>query len=300
MIVLRVTRQHVLGVFRAAGCPAGHVVTRFWRFSCRWLSSGSSNSTFWPQNVSYPVPGGAKGGGIGNVGDYGYFCGMRKVIITLAVAALAGLVPAGAQERVRFNPDYSVRDVRVEYGLWAALQNSSTEPTYRMAQAMYTQCLIGPLSWRAGALACWKGLDGFYGVPIGLSLRSRTATVGEALTDAVVYSAADAIDYAIWGDGDYTGLGGMVIWNFLGALFRRSEFTLGVTPGMYTNYRHIGFGLTGDLGLVLAIPIWRFSLNLSPTLHYAFVPNKYLFPEDGSVKPTRLFLSATVGLEYMF
>ena len=229
---------------------------------------------------------------------------MRKGIILIVTALLAGAawVPAQAQERVRFNPDYSVSDIRVEYGLWAPLQNSSTEPTYRMWQAMYTRKFWGPFAWRAGGLACWKGLDGFYGMPLGLSIRSRTQTVGEALTDAAVYSAADAIDYTIWGDGDYSGLGGMIIWNFLGALFRRSEFTLGVTPGMYTGYKHIGFGLTGDLGLVLAIPIWRFSLNLTPTLHYAFVPNKYLIPEDNdaNVKPTRLFLSATVGLEYMF
>ena len=245
-------------------------------------------------------------------------------MITLFAAALAalaaGLVPAGAQERVRFNPDFSVRDIRAEYGIWTGLSRY-TEPTYRMAQATYTRRFWGPFAVRAGGLAYWRrtvvshetadgiqggsysgGFDGFIGLPIGLSIRTRTASTGEALTNAVVYSTMDAIDYSVFGRGSYDGLGGAIIWNFLRALFRRSEFTLGVTPGLYAGNRQIGFGLTGDLGAVLAIPIWRFSLNITPALHYAFVPNKNLVPENApeGTKPTRLFLSATVGLEYLF
>ncbi len=226
---------------------------------------------------------------------------MRKSIFALfAAVVLAGLaLPAGAQERVRFNPDYSSGDIRAEYGVYAALDESKV--TYRMAQATYTRRFWGPLAWRAGALATWKGLDGFYGAPIGLSLRSRTYSMGEALTDAVVYSTMDAIDYTYFGR-NYDSLGGAIFWNFLVALFRRSEFTLGLTPGVYTGYRHLGFGLTGDVGAVLAIPIWRLSLNITPVLHYALVPDKRPLPEDNSlaVKPSRLFLSATIGIEYMF
>lgn len=224
---------------------------------------------------------------------------MKRISAIIAVALLACVLPARAQQTVRFNPDYSVQDVRAEYGIYGALDNSGV--TYQMVQGTYTRRFWGPLAWRAGALAYWKGYDGFYGVPVGLSIRSRTYSMGEALTDAVVYSTMDAIDYRYFGR-NYDSLGGAIIWNFLVALFRRSEFTLGLTPGMYTGYKHVGFGLTADVGAVLAIPIWRLSLNLTPVLHYALVPNKYTLLEDppSTIKPTRLFLSATVGVEYMF
>ena len=89
---------------------------------------------------------------------------------------------------------------------------------------------------------------------------------------------------------------------FLLSIFRRAEVFAGVTPGYLFGDGSIGrrlegysmdgtryesdegillnrrFMLTADAGFNLSIPIWRFSLDLSPAFHYLKSPTTSRIP----------------------
>ena len=83
-----------------------------------------------------------------------------------------------------------------------------------------------------------------------------------------------------------------VVANVLNIFLRRTEFFAGVTPGympgLEPDHR---FSLAADAGMTLSIPLWRFSLDMTPAAHYLVTKN---FGE------TRWLFSLSGGLSFLF
>jgi len=220
-------------------------------------------------------------------------------IFLTSLCLLAGAVPARAQ--VKFNADYSLQDIRADYGLYASIKgNGMNSSCY---QFTYTRRFWRHFTWKAGALAVPNpgGFRFLAGAPLALSYRTGTVSYEDAAAYALGASVSDAVYESIWGDPD--NIFGDILFNLFTALFRRSEFFIGVTPGYYFGrelptdlYQTYGrFSVTGDLGMVLTIPIWRFSLNFTPTYHYSFTHNY-----DYDNAPLRHILSLQAGIGFLF
>ena len=224
-----------------------------------------------------------------------------KYILAAAIVLLGAAQAVQAQQKQRFDPDYALRDIRAEIGVVGAIKNDNVASG--VFQLSYSRLFWRRLAWKTGAVYVPTpgGYDDLVGVPIGLAFRSYTMPVENALGYAVGESVYDAVNDSVWGRSDQ--IGGHILANFLLALFRRSEFFIGVTPGYYIGAPAAAdnvetfnrFALTGDLGFSLAIPIWRFSINFTPAYHYSFIRN---FEVDGI--PARHLLSITAGVGFLF
>ena len=126
-----------------------------------------------------------------------------------------------------------------------------------------------------------------------------------------------------------------VILNLFNIFLRRSEFFAGITPGyllgpeshvpkvygMTTSSRPLlmetgfqlnnRFSLSADAGATLSIPLWRFSLDITPAIHYLFTNNvtesRQTFDIQNNnptgppeVKPIRWLFSVSGGLSFLF
>lgn len=230
-------------------------------------------------------------------------CKLFRDAMAVAVALLLGaeMQPAQAQQSVRFNADYAIRDVRVDYGVCGAVKNNFVASD--LFQVSYSQLFWRRFAWKAGAVFVTNpgGFQSLVGAPIGLAYRTFTIPVENALGYAVEESVYDAVTDAVWGYSDR--IGGHILANLLWALVRRSEFFIGVTPCCYLGVPSIAdnvqtfsrFALTGDLGFSLSIPIWRFSINFTPAYHYSFIRN---YEVDG-ITPRHL-ITFTAGLGFLF
>ncbi len=214
---------------------------------------------------------------------------MKKTLL-LAALLVAGFLSAHAQQVVRFNPEYSSRDIRIDAGLLLLMENEGWDAT--LVQAHYTQNFLGPLAYRAGIQAFQlSGESGFnIGVPLAIAYRPGVRSLGSSLVSAAEMSVFDAVWYGASGRAD--AIGTSILANFLTAIFRRSEYFAGFTPGI----DHTGrFSLTADLGFVLSIPIRRVGINITPAYHHVLTGNY-----DLADTRRRSLFSITAGISYLF
>ena len=226
---------------------------------------------------------------------------MRKTALALALG-LFGALSAHAQAPVRipFNPDYSIRDVRLDAGVLLATGSNGYDSS--VFQFTYGSLFWHRFGWKAGFLvapdspAIFSSLVGF---PLALSFRTSTLTMEQSLSLAAHRTAYDTVWHGLHGSFG-AGLGTDILANILMALVRRSELFLGFTPGFNLggdpdrDNPSSRFALTADVGAVLSIPIYRISLNFTPTYRYAIVP----FYRDG--QQVRHLMSFTGGISYLF
>ena len=80
--------------------------------------------------------------------------------------------------------------------------------------------------------------------------------------------------------------------NVLNIFLRRTEFFAGVTPGYMPGLeaKH-RFSLAADAGMTLSIPLWRFSLDITPAAHYLITDN---------FEGQRWLYSISGGLSFLF
>jgi len=197
---------------------------------------------------------------------------MKKLILTIALCGMGVL--AFAQEAVRFHPEFSFRDFRAEYGVYTAagVKNAPLNRTFTLS---YTANFWGPMAYKAGVQGMFPGFDyGMHvGMPLAIAYRPGIRSLGNSLLTAAEMSISDTVLNGYYGTTDR--IGSDILANFIMALFRRSEYYVGLTPGLYsgtfnglTADEYGQFSLTLDVGLVLSIPIWHFSLNIHPAYHY--------------------------------
>ena len=140
--------------------------------------------------------------------------GKSVLIILTAVLLLFGAAyGARAQVKVRFNPDYALSDVRLEYGVVGALHsNSVSSPVY---QASFSRLFWRRFAWKAGAIYVPRpgGYSDLVGVPIGLAYRTFTMPFEDSVGYAIGESAYDAIMDSVWGRTDL--IGRHVLSNFI-------------------------------------------------------------------------------------
>ena len=211
----------------------------------------------------------------------------RRIIIALILS----LFPVLSMGQERFNSDNSRRDFRAEYGLKGPFSGSSLSSTY--IEADYTRRFLGPLEWKAGGRLLFDGIGYQRHVEMPLAVAYRTGTT--SFQEAVVDVAIDATERLIWGEKPWASL--------LYLLFRRTEFFIGITPGLYMGDPSESleieplsrFSLTGDLGLCWSIPIWRFAINVTPALHYSFINNYNI-----NGQPVRSWFSIAGGIGFIF
>ena len=221
----------------------------------------------------------------------------KVFLLSALILLVAGGTASRAQERVRFNPDYAIHDIRLEYGFLTSLSNHAPAPSYW--QLTSSRLFWHRLAWQRAIMYVPKanGYEQFIGLPTGLAFRSATVPFRESMADAVDDLLFDASWDLFWGDS------GFFIWDIIMAFVRRAEPYIGLTPGYYVGERSLSsdftplrrFSLTADAGVVMSIPIWRFSLNITPTFHYAFI-NNYRY--EG--KATRWLLTISGGIGFMF
>lgn len=228
---------------------------------------------------------------------------MKRLIFLLAAILCAGAVCANAQEeqKVKFNPDYSIQDISAEFGHIASFNGGAMDSYY--LQLTYSRLFWRQFAYRVGAMAIQEpgGFPWLAGVPLAVSYRPWTVSFEEAAAFALKETIFDTVYDGLSGRSDQ--IGSDILFNLFWLLFRRAEFIVGVTPGIYlgtassaSNVATYGrVALFGDAGLKLSIPIWRMSLDVTPMIHYSFLRNTEL---DG--EPTRLMLSISGGISYLF
>lgn len=223
----------------------------------------------------------------------------RSIIISI-VLFLAGTASLQAQTE-KFNPNYSIQDISAEFGVLTSVDDGNMDTIF--LQMTYSRLFRRHFAFRTGIMAAPEpgGYEYLAGIPLGISYKTGTVSFEDAAAYALTGAVSDAVWDGLFGYGDQ-------IWNDLIAnlfffLFRRWEFYIGLTPGLYLGApsRNEGvstfgrFSLWADAGAVLSIPIWRFSLNLSPTFHYSFLDN---YTTDGI--PSRSIMSFSAGISWLF
>ena len=230
---------------------------------------------------------------------------MKRILIILLGLLTLTAMPARAQEQaplpVKFNPDYALQDIRADYGMYTSISPSSIDGNY--LQISYTRLFWRRFAWKAGAcfLTNPGGYDFLLGAPVAIAYKSGTTPFEDAIAYGLEGALTSTVIDGIFGNTDR--IADDILTNLLLVLFRRMEFYAGVTPGVCLGEAMLGsneevfgrFTLTGDLGMVLSLPIWRFSLNLTPAFHYAFIGNYQI---DNRVP--RAYFSIGAGVNYLF
>ncbi|MBP5333127.1 MAG: hypothetical protein J6W94_06440 [Bacteroidales bacterium] len=228
---------------------------------------------------------------------------MKRLFTILAGLLCAGIVCANAQDEdnVRFNPEYSIQDISVEYGRIASFNGGAMDSNY--LQVNYSRLFWRQFAFRAGAMAVKDpgGFEWLAGAPLAVSYRPWTVSLEDAVAYTLQETLYDTVYDSLSGRSDQ--IGSDILFNLFWLLFRRFELIVGVTPALYlgnaspaSNVNTYGrFALIGDAGVKFSIPIWRFSLDITPQAHYSFLRNTEL---DG--EPTRLMMSASFGISYLF
>ena len=220
---------------------------------------------------------------------------MRNTLFSIALI-LFSLPPVAAQEKPEFNADLAWNTLRAEYGVGIPSGTVSNK-RFGLLSLSYTRRYSGRWGWRSG----------------------------------IQYASLEApVDY-------YVGqrMRGSVVANFINIFLRRTEFFAGITPGyllgdesyptdtygMTTSAGPIlmktglqldnRFSLTADAGITLSIPLWRFSLDITPAIHYVFTnnvnENSQTFDIKNNnptgplgVKPIHWLFTFSGGLSFLF
>lgn len=244
---------------------------------------------------------------------------MKKFIILILVSFITILAQAQ-----KINPESYTRELSGGVGFSTPFSDSyGADAVYWMNYSHYLGRHTGI---RVGAQYMPENMevDGFVGFPVSLSLRTGMRQT----SDAYVYGgllALDLLDAFIWDDGNFFANALAV---FLLSMVNRAEFFVGLTPGYVYGDTHLHQGYYWDLdgnkyyetygmrkngslycsadaGLNFSWRIWRFTLNMTPSVHYNVTGNYHRYsaneatihPQDA---PVRWFFSMNFGLGYLF
>lgn len=213
-----------------------------------------------------------------------------------------------------FDPWHSTDEITLSIGMFMPTrgEEGGAQESYRLDYASFGYNNLG---YRVGALFTpqLRGIEGSLGIPVQIAWRSRLRgreRWGENWPDA----AASTIE------NRGNPLPGLL---FI-LLPQRVEFSGGVTPGWIFGkedihsartpavnngewydegiLRHHPFTLSVDAEMRLTYRIWRFTLSISPGIHYYITDNfrTYTSFSDRRTDPGRWFFSLYGGLGFMF
>ena len=259
---------------------------------------------------------------------------MKNTLIFTAFLLLA-VLPVSAQRKDRFNPDLTWDIVRAAYGVRIPM-GSDLAPDGTTLSLNYTRRFANHWGWRTGFeyLPENTSVSDCVGLPVSIVYRTYTVGFKRGVEYALMNSAADVIWDGVMGYGAEQ-MKNDVAANILFILFRRAEFFAGLTPGyifgessfpgtvfgasdgtrtssyLQTIQLNRRFSLTADAGATLSIPLWRFSLDITPAFHYLVTNNfseyhQQIDPATGApvgspvLKPLRWQFSLDFGLSFLF
>ena len=267
---------------------------------------------------------------------------MKKAILSLTFI-ISCTVSVTAQTKPGFDPDYTWNTIRAEYGAMTPLGTVSSMHS-GLFSLSYTRYYAGHWGWRTGAQYARLTIPVEYyaGLPIAVVYRTSTAPFEGRVRKAWEESMEDIErDGAVTEYGYITGyererMRGDVFANILTIFLRRTEFFAGVTPAYLWGKERTRKGISGrasqdgraffteaglqfnnsfylsaDAGLSFSIPIWRFSLDITPALHYLFTDNFRESRQDfdpvknspvgqPSIKRIRFIGTISGGLSFLF
>ena len=201
---------------------------------------------------------------------------MRNSLLSLVFILLISNTLV-AQEKPEFDPDYAWNTIRAEYGALIPV-GSVPNKSFGVLSLSYTRRFSGRWGWRTGVqyASLEVPANQYFGLPFSAVYRLFTAPYGGRGKKAWVNS----LDDMTWnGGGDVPAyekrrMRNDVAANVLNVFLRRTEFFAGVTPGylpgLEADHR---FSLAADAGMTLSIPLWRFSLDITPAAHYLITDN---------------------------
>ena len=262
---------------------------------------------------------------------------MRNGLLSLTLFLLV-FIPVSAQEKPEFDPDYAWNTIRAEHG---ALIPAGVLPnkSFGLFSMSYTRRYSGRWGWRTGVQYAQLNdpVDHYVGLPLAAVYRFHTSPYDGRLQKAIDKSLDD-LSWNLGGDPpDYEKdrMRGSVVANMINIFLRRIEFFAGITPGyllgeesnptsvsgmttsdgpiwMKTGFLlNNRFSLAADAGVTLSIPLWRFSLDITPAVHCLFTNNvsensqSFDFKNNNpigqpNVKPVRWLFSVSGGVSFMF
>ena len=259
---------------------------------------------------------------------------MKNTLLFITLLFLA-ILPVSAQRKERFNPDLSWNTLRAAYGVRIPM-GSDLAPDGDAFSVSYTRRFSNHWGWRTGFEFLPENISvsDCAGLPAAIVYRTYTVGFKTGVQNAVLNSAADVVWDGVMGYGAEQ-MRQDVLANFLFILFRRAEFFAGVTPGyifgegtipgsvygitdgtrttpyVETIQLNRRFSLSADAGATLSIPLWRFSLDITPAFHYLITNNFSEYHQEidattgspiGSpvLKPLRWQFSLDFGLSFLF
>ena len=248
-----------------------------------------------------------------------------KIRHILVLATLLAAVPALGQQ-VKFNPDNSYRNIRVEAGFQMLTGAEYANGVFRLG-ADYTQFFRPHWGFRGGAALVPEDFAGgtYLGLPVSIVYRTGTVNFSSSMASAGRMAAYQVVRDGYYGRFDR--MGDDILTSLLYALFRRTEFYAGITPGFIaggtdpveiipggtvTRYEGVylerAFSLSLDFGAVISIPVSRVSIDITPGIHYLLTRNYSDYYQEVTqnsigdrVSTARPFMfSITGGLTYLF
>ena len=245
---------------------------------------------------------------------------MKRIVVIIFILI------ATAANAQRINPESFTRELSGGVGFSTPVSSSNgADAAYWMNYSHYLDRHTGI---RVGAQYMPENMevDGFAGFPVALSLRTGMRQTNDAYTYGGLL-ALDLLDTFVWDRWSDNVFAGMLAV-FLLSLLNRAEFHIGLTPGYVfgdTNLHRSSYkGLDGewhdettgtrkngslycsaDAGINLSWRIWRFTLNMTPEIHYNITGNYHMYsandqtvhPQD---TPVRWFFGMNFGLGYLF
>ncbi len=212
---------------------------------------------------------------------------MKKLFVVLAVISLTG----GAAFAQKIQPE--TQDIRFTAGVRIPIEKSRANSGEVMSLT-YGWSLGNGFMARGGLQWMFENMDinDYLGIPLSVSWSSGRRTFRQSLENGLENALYNSYHNKYYYNSDPDN--GTVLGSFFTGLFNRFEFFAGLTPGyifgpnddtpshgtyggvseeshMYVKNR---FSLTADAGVGLSFHIWRFRLNVIPSVHY-FITDNY-------------------------
>ena len=244
---------------------------------------------------------------------------MKKLLFSLFLMLV--ILPAMAQ---RIDPNSFGQELSAGIGAATTFKNNTgNDISYWLNYSKYYSRHVGG---RFGVqyMPEYMGVRDFVSFPMAFSLRTGMREANETMTYGALL-AIDMLDAWLW-ESDNLIVDMLAV--LVLSLINRAEFYVGLTPGYIagpdslheTTYlnadgtigtrvqgiRKAGdFYCSADAGLSFSWRIWRFTLNISPVVHYNFTGNYHIYsnneftvhPQD---TPIRWLFSMNFGIGYLF
>ena len=244
---------------------------------------------------------------------------MKKLLFSLFLMLV--ILPAMAQ---RIDPNSFGQELSAGIGAATTFKNNTgNDISYWLNYSKYYSRHVGG---RFGVqyMPEYMGVRDFVSFPMAFSLRTGMREANETMTYGALL-AIDMLDAWLW-ESDNLIVDMLAV--LVLSLINRAEFYVGLTPGYIagpdslheTTYlnadgtigtrvqgiRKAGdFYCSADAGLSFSWRIWRFTLNISPVVHYNFTGNYHIYSNTESTvhpqdTPMPWLFSMNFGIGYLF